>query len=296
LTLYQNRNGSLMNVVYHTALLIPALSAAGVSASDPRLANAIAWLRARGRRDATGLSFDVYGSDVWSTASYLRVLLMTGSPRNDERVQRAVTWLLAEQARHPHPTLTNRQPGAPRIGGWGFQSGEDNYPDCDTTSTVLDALGRALVPDSENAASLPPAIATRVCAAIAAARVARRHAERRRRMAIVFLGPCKQAPRTDHDASDERPLLEHFADGCDRLHTCPRRMCGAPIRSVYRRRDVTSSHCIGPDGHTSSRAGGKAGARIPRDAAMFVGSVVGTLEGELPPGHGIRDLGTRPTG
>jgi squalene-hopene/tetraprenyl-beta-curcumene cyclase len=170
LTMYQNRNGSLMNVVFHTALLIPALVAAGVSPTDPRLANAIAWLRARGRRDENGLSFDVYGSDVWSTASYLRVLLMTGSTRNDAAVKRAIEWLLAEQGRHPHPVLTNRQAGAPRTGGWGFQSGEDHYPDCDTTSTVLDALGRALVPDSEHDAPLPPALATRVCAAIADAR------------------------------------------------------------------------------------------------------------------------------
>lgn len=170
LTLYQNRNGSLMNVVYHTALLVPALVAAGVSPTDPRLASAVAWLRARGARDSSGLYFDVYGSDVWSTASYLRVLLQTGSSRSEEHVKRAVVWLLGEQGRHPHPQLTNRTPGAPRTGGWGFQSGEDNYPDCDTTSTVLDALGRALVPDSEDDAPLPPALATRVCAAIADAR------------------------------------------------------------------------------------------------------------------------------
>lgn len=170
LTLYQNRNGSLMNVVYHTALLVPALRAAGLPMTDPRLANAIAWLRSRGARDEHGLFFDVYGSDVWSTASYLRALIVTGSPRTDEAVERALTWLLDEQCNRPHPVLTNRTPGAPRTGGWGFQAGEDAYPDCDTTSTVLDVLGRALVPDSPNEAPLAPALATRVCAAIASAR------------------------------------------------------------------------------------------------------------------------------
>jgi squalene-hopene/tetraprenyl-beta-curcumene cyclase len=170
LTLYQNRNGSLMNVVYHTALLVPALRAAGVPMSDPRLANAVAWLRSRGARDGDGLSFDVYGTHVWSTASYLRVLLVTGSSRSDEAVTRAVSWLLAQQCNRPHPVLTNRKPGAPRVGGWGFQSGEDAYPDCDTTSTVLDALGRALVPESTEETPLAPALATRVCAAIASAR------------------------------------------------------------------------------------------------------------------------------
>ena len=170
LCLYQNRNGSLMNVVYHTALLVPALRAAGVPMTDPRLSSAIAWLRSRGARDQDGLYFDVYGSDVWSTASYLRTLLSTGSSRSSEPVTRAVSWLLAEQCQRPHPALTNRQPGAPRTGGWGFQSGEDAYPDCDTTSTVLDALARALLPDSEGDSPLPPALATSVCAAIAAAR------------------------------------------------------------------------------------------------------------------------------
>ena len=170
LCLYQNRNGSLMNVVYHTALLIPALLAAGVPMTDPRVANAIAWLRSRGARDQDGLYFDVYGSDVWSTASYLRTLLLTGSSRSSEPVTRAVSWLVAEQCQRPHPALTNRQPGAPRTGGWGFQSGEDAYPDCDTTSTVLDALARSLLPDSEDEPPLPPALATSVCAAIAAAR------------------------------------------------------------------------------------------------------------------------------
>jgi squalene-hopene/tetraprenyl-beta-curcumene cyclase len=170
LCLYQNRNGSLMNVVYHTALLVPALRAAGVAITDPRLSNAVAWLRSRGARDDDGLHFDVYGSDVWSTASYLRTLLMTGSARDSEPITRAVGWLLAEQCQRPHPQLTNRKPGAPRTGGWGFQAGEDAYPDCDTTSTVLDALARALLPDDPNDRRLPPELAARVCAAIADAR------------------------------------------------------------------------------------------------------------------------------
>jgi squalene-hopene/tetraprenyl-beta-curcumene cyclase len=170
LTRYQNRSGSLMNVVYHTALLIPALRAAGLPPSDPRLAGAIAWLRSRGARDQDGLFFDVYGSDVWSTASYLRVLLQTGSARTDPAVVRAVSWLLDQQCQRPHPELTNRRPGAPRTGGWGFQAGEENYPDCDTTSAVLEALARTLVPESAAEAPLPAALATRVCAAVASAR------------------------------------------------------------------------------------------------------------------------------
>ena len=112
----------------------------------------------------------MYGSDVWSTASYLRTLLVTGSSRDSEPVTSALSWLLAEQCRRPHPDLTNCTPGAPRTGGWGFQAGEDAYPDCDTTSTVLDALGRALLPDEREGRSLPSGLAARVCAAIADAR------------------------------------------------------------------------------------------------------------------------------
>lgn len=169
LTLYQNRSGSLMNVVFHTALLIPALIAAGLPPTDPRVAHAIAWLRARGARDANGLFFDVYGSDVWSTASYLRVLLLSGSHRNDPVITRGIEWLLSEQIQRPHPVLTNPTPGAPRTGGWGFQAGEDCYPDCDTTSTVLDTLARALVPTGTEP-PMPAPLAARVCASIAAAR------------------------------------------------------------------------------------------------------------------------------
>lgn len=167
LTLYQNRNGSLMNVVFHTALLVPALLAAGIPPTDSRLASAIAWLRARGQRCEGGLFFDVYGSDVWSTASYLRVLMLAGVTPSDPAIIRAVEWLLEQQCARPHPKLTNPNEGAPRVGGWGFQSGEDGYPDCDTTSTVLDALGRALLGGT---GALPPRLAARVVASIAAAR------------------------------------------------------------------------------------------------------------------------------
>lgn len=168
LTLYQNRNGSLMNVVFHTALLVGAMIAAGVPRTEPRLATAIAWLRARGARDGDGLYFDVYGSDVWSTASYVRTLLLAGASPASAPMQRAITWLLDEQCKRPHPKLTNPTPGAPRTGGWGFQSGEDAYPDCDTTSTVLDALGRALL--EATGGGLPQPLAARTVAAIASAR------------------------------------------------------------------------------------------------------------------------------
>jgi squalene-hopene/tetraprenyl-beta-curcumene cyclase len=170
LTLYQSRNGSLMNVVYHTALLLPALAAAGLPLTDPRLAGAIAFLRGRATRGKSGLFFDVYGSDVWSTASYLRALLVSGSERSSGAVMRAVEWLLGQQCSKPHPALTNPQPGASRTGGWGFQSNEDAYPDCDTTSTVLDSLARALLPVAGATTSLPSALAARVCASIASAR------------------------------------------------------------------------------------------------------------------------------
>lgn len=169
LTQYQNRNGSLMNVVYHTALLVPALVAAGLPLTDPRLAGAIAFLRSRATRADAGLFFDVYGSDVWSTACYLRALLVSGSDRSSVPVVRAVEWLLAQQCSTPHPALTNPRPGAPRTGGWGFQSNEDAYPDCDTTSTVVDALARALLPTAGET-NLPPELGPRVCASIGAAR------------------------------------------------------------------------------------------------------------------------------
>jgi len=170
LTLYQNGNGSLMNVAYHTALLIPALLAAGVAPDDARVLRAIAWLKARGVRGPTGWYCDVYGTDVWSTASYLRVLLEAGLERDHPAIGKAIDWLLAEQGRKAQPVLSNPQKGAQLHGGWGFQAGEEAYPDCDTTSCVLDALGRALVPRRPEARGLPKARARRVCAAIAEAR------------------------------------------------------------------------------------------------------------------------------
>jgi squalene-hopene/tetraprenyl-beta-curcumene cyclase len=170
LTLYQNDNGSLMNAVCLTALLLPALRGAGVSPDDRRFSRAAAWLRARGQRNADGLFFDMCGSDVWSTASYLRALLSTGSARSDEPVTRAVRWLLAQQCSRPHPAISRPGPGVPRVGGWGFQSGEEHSPDCDTTALVVDALGLALTTGVPEDPGLPPSLAARAHAAIASAR------------------------------------------------------------------------------------------------------------------------------
>jgi len=161
LATFQNRDGSWNASTIQTALILPALTAAGLPREHPMVARTVAWLETQRVRDADGLHFEAFGSPVWCTAGNVRALIAAGASPDDARLMRALHWLIGAQARIEQPEVDNRNPGAPRVGGWAFQVGNETMVDNDDTGAVLTAYGSALAADS-----LDPETARRVRASL----------------------------------------------------------------------------------------------------------------------------------
>ncbi len=159
LATFQNRDGSWNANTIQTALMLPALRGAGLPPGHPMVARTVAWLEAQRVRDDEGLHFDVFGSPVWCTAANLRALMAAGDSPGDARAVRALDWLIGAQSQLEQPEVDNRNPGAPRIGGWAFQPGNETMVDNDDTGAVLAAFGDALAD-----AGLDPEVSRRVSA------------------------------------------------------------------------------------------------------------------------------------
>jgi squalene-hopene/tetraprenyl-beta-curcumene cyclase len=144
LATFQNVDGSWNANTVQTALILPALRAAGLAASHPMVVSTVAWLEAQQVRDGAGLHFEAFGSPVWCTAANVRGLIAAGESPADPRMMRALEWLIGAQSRIEQPEVDNRNPGAPRIGGWAFQPGNETMVDNDDTGAVLAAYGDAL--------------------------------------------------------------------------------------------------------------------------------------------------------
>ena len=157
---FQNQDGSWNANTLQQSLALPALIAAGVSIHDPRIIRGLSWLESQKVRDASGLRYHAFGSAVWSTAFDARALLSTGVPANDPAIQRALRWLIDAQLDVPQPEVDNRNPGAPRTGGWGFQKGNHTMADCDDAGVVFSAFGMALA--HRGAGALEDGLARRV--------------------------------------------------------------------------------------------------------------------------------------
>jgi squalene-hopene/tetraprenyl-beta-curcumene cyclase len=158
---FQNRDGSWNASTIQTALILPALRAAGLPAAHPMVARTVAWLEAQRVRDADGLHFEAFGSPVWCTAGNVRALIAAGAGPDDARLVRALDWLIGAQSRIEQPEVDNRNPGAPRVGGWAFQVGNETMVDNDDTGAVLTAFGSAL-----GGSSLDPETGGRVRASL----------------------------------------------------------------------------------------------------------------------------------
>jgi squalene-hopene/tetraprenyl-beta-curcumene cyclase len=141
---FQNRDGSWNANTVQTALILPALRAAGLGADHPMVARTVAWLESQRLRDGNGMRFEAFGSPVWCTAANVRALIAAGDSPADARMVRALDWLIGAQSRIEQPEVDNRNPGAPRIGGWAFQPGNETMVDNDDTGAVLAAYGDAL--------------------------------------------------------------------------------------------------------------------------------------------------------
>lgn len=169
--LFQNRDGSMNSNTVQTALLLPALVAMGLSKEEGPVADGIAWLLSRRVETPDGgLWFDVFASDVWTTAFTVRALLRSGSAPGDAHVIAAVKWLLSRQLEVDQPWPNQRQETAVKRGGWPFQTGNETMADADDAGVVLSALGLALE-KREGRASLPEPLAIEVRTAMERARV-----------------------------------------------------------------------------------------------------------------------------
>jgi squalene-hopene/tetraprenyl-beta-curcumene cyclase len=157
LATFHNRDGSWNANTVQTALMLPALRAAGLPSRHPMVTRTVAWLEAQCVRDDEGLHLDAFGSPVWCTSANVRALIAAGESPSDARIVRALEWLIACQSHVEQPEVDNRNPGAPRIGGWAFQPGNETMVDNDDTGTVLTAFGAALA-----GGGLAPTVAERV--------------------------------------------------------------------------------------------------------------------------------------
>jgi squalene-hopene/tetraprenyl-beta-curcumene cyclase len=148
LSTFQNLDGSWNASTVQTALILPALSAAGLAPGHPMVARTVAWLEAQRVRDSDGLHFEAFGSPVWCTAANVRALIAAGASPDDARLLRALDWMIGAQSQLEQPEVDNRNPGAPRIGGWAFQPGNETMVDNDDTGAVLAAYGSVLATGS----------------------------------------------------------------------------------------------------------------------------------------------------
>ncbi len=162
LATFHNRDGSWNANTVQTALMLPALRAAGLPSSHPMVARTVEWLEAQFVRDGDGLHLDAFGSPVWCTAANVRALVAAGVSPADPCLVRALDWLIGAQSQLEQPAVDNRNPGAPRTGGWAFQPGNETMVDNDDSGAVLTAFG-----DVVATAGLSPDLAGRVGVSLA---------------------------------------------------------------------------------------------------------------------------------
>ncbi|MBK7857342.1 MAG: DUF2236 domain-containing protein [Archangiaceae bacterium] len=144
MTEFQNRDGSWNDSAVISVGVLPALKAAGLTLDHPVLANGVKWMLSQRKRDAHGLHYDGFGTEVWSTAFDVRALFAGGVKPSDPDVSRALGWLCDAQLDIKMPAIDNRQEGAQLDYGWAFQRTNHTLPDCDDAGVVLTTLGRAL--------------------------------------------------------------------------------------------------------------------------------------------------------
>jgi squalene-hopene/tetraprenyl-beta-curcumene cyclase len=102
--------------------------------------------------DEGGWRFQACMSPVWDTAWAVLALGRAGVPREDDRLQAAVGWLLREQIGPDAPgDWRVRCPGV-ECGGWAFEFANDTYPDIDDTAVVVLALLEAARPGQADTA------------------------------------------------------------------------------------------------------------------------------------------------
>ena len=291
LATFQNRDGSWNANTVQTALALPALRAAGLGRrpSDGG-ADGRAGSRRQRVRDDEGLHFDVFGSPVWCTAANLRALMAAGERPGDPRAVRRAR--LADRPRSrdsTQPEVDNRNPGAPRIGGWAFQPGNETMVDNDDTGAVLAAFGDAL----------------------ARRRRARRRDRRRgctdsrdlgRDWLLGMQNPDGGWSAFVHGLPAKRPgpHVHRHPGGLDgrpggrRPHAArPAARAGRPVDGGPDRARAGRARADRPDGR---RGPGAPRDRVPARAAVRQRRLLGPLDRQLPGGDLVRADGARARG
>ncbi len=123
---------------------IMALSLRGYPLDHPVVARALAGLEGFTIREGGVRRLEACQSPVWDTALALVGLADGGIDATDERVARAVAWILDEEVTIRGDWAVRRPELAP--GGWAFEFANDNYPDIDDTAEVVLALRKSIVP------------------------------------------------------------------------------------------------------------------------------------------------------
>lgn len=165
-TQFMNPNGSYNDILPQSNIVAAGLFALGLTRADPLLKSVLDWIQTRKRSepDDFAIFYSAFPTTIWSTAYWLRALIISGTPRDADQVTSAVRFLLKAQVLQEPPALVRTKPGAPRSGGWAFEDDNPLAPDADDTAVVLDALGLVVRADGDDA--LPEPLASEVRAAI----------------------------------------------------------------------------------------------------------------------------------
>ncbi len=149
----QNPEGDWYGTSVTTTFGLAALTAMGVPKSDPSVQKGLQALDRLKLFTAEGMEVVPFTSEVWDTATVTETLTDLGQDTRSAAITRARDYLVGQQAQLPTPLeWQNPDKGDPRVGGWGFEEGNQLAPDCDTTGATLTALRRApKTPESEAA-------------------------------------------------------------------------------------------------------------------------------------------------
>ncbi len=79
-------------------------------------------------------------SPVWDTALAINALGETSGEKKQDRIERAIEWLLDHEVREVGDWIVKNPQGT--IGGWYFEHANEWYPDCDDTAQVLSAVSK----------------------------------------------------------------------------------------------------------------------------------------------------------
>ncbi len=138
----QEADGSWGGIQPPWVYSLMALFLRGYPLDHPVMARGLEGLEAFTIREDGLCRLEACQSPVWDTALAVVALADAGLDASDERVARAVEWMLGEEVTIRGDWAVRRPALEP--GGWAFELANDNYPDVDDTAEVILALRKSL--------------------------------------------------------------------------------------------------------------------------------------------------------